>query len=492
MPPWFLSHHPFFSLESCAVPILFVGESGEIEENLTVQLAQVLSEELESCTFDRVSSLDQIVDSRIRLILVGLEEAGQASIVDDLLSHPAVVNRIPVVIFARSPSGDQILRWMQLGSLAVESWPCQASRIAFLLDYLTVGRRTKAPVREAAERLGGPNIGDQIVCESQVMRRLIGQVGRVAPLDVNVLLGGETGVGKTRIARLLHEHSKRNDSPFLVVNCGALPENLLESELFGHKRGAFTGADVERKGRFEEVGEGTLFLDEIDSIPIASQCKLLRAIENRLFEPLGSNQSIKFRGRIVAACNSPLERLIEKGLFRADLFYRLGVVDLHVAPLRDRREDIRPIAEATLAEYASRNKLHVKSISQEVIDLLEIYPWPGNVRQLKNVIECSASFCFGEQIELSDLSGRWVDEARKSRTAESTAIPAEALPPEVEANKYSLADCRARVEADKIVSVLREVGNNRTKAAMQLGISRTMLYKKIAKYGLGMPANART
>ena len=478
------------------MPILFIGESGEIEENLTVQLDQVLSEELERCTFDQVACLDQIVDSRIRMILVGVEDESQVELVDRLLTHPSVVNRIPLVIFARSPSGDQILRWMQLGSLAVELWPCPSSRVAFLLDYLTVGRRTEARAgcdAKARQRRRKNNDGDQIVCASPAMQRLITQVGRVAPLDVNVLLGGETGVGKTRIARLLHEESTRNDSPFLAVNCGALPENLLESELFGHRRGAFTGADSERKGRFEEVGEGTLFLDEIDSIPIASQCKLLRAIENRLFEPLGSNQSIKFRGRIVTACNSPLERLIEKGLFRADLFYRLGVVDLLVSPLRERRADIRPIAEATLAAYSTRNKLRVSSISQEVIDLLEVYPWPGNVRQLKNVIESSASLCYGEQIELSDLSGRWVDEARKSGTAQSAGNPADFLQPTVEADQVSLADCRARVESDKIVSVLREVGNNRTKAAMQLGISRTMLYKKIAKYGLAMPAaKART
>ncbi len=470
------------------MPILFIGESGDIQDAVEAQFANGLRGNLITCTFAQVSSPSQIIGADIDMIVVGVEHSDQGELVSRVLKD-AAEKRIPAIVFARAPTGTQVLDWLKLGSAAVELWPCQSSRIAFLVEYLTVGRRMNPQPR--VEKSASP-ADDSIVMASGAMQRLVDQINRVAPLDVNVLLSGETGVGKTRLARLLHDRSQRKDSAFFAVNCGALPENLLESELFGHRRGAFTGADAERKGRFDEVGDGTLFLDEVDSIPVSSQCKLLRAIENRVFEPLGSNKSIAFRGRIVAASNSHLEQLIEQGQFRADLYYRLGVMDLYIPPLRERRDDIRPIAEATLREYSARNGLPVRFISREVIELLEIFPWPGNVRQLRNVIESSASLCCGEQIELSDLSGRWVADARKSgalnSTGHSTRVPRN---PEfaseasvVGVAKHSLAESRAQLEADRIRSVLHEVGNNRTKAAMQLGISRTMLYKKLAKYGL--------
>jgi len=464
--------------------ILYIGESGDIQRGVESHFRGKSSTDFQTCTFDPASAADQIIGADTQLIIVGMEELHQGELVTRMLES-ATSKKVPVIVFARAPTGTQVLNWLRLGSTAVELWPCQSSRIAFLVDYLTVGRSATRPTHIESTAAA---IDDTIVLTSNAMQRVIDQVHRVAPLDVNVLMTGETGVGKTLLARQLHEHSQRCRSPFFAVNCGALPENLLESELFGHRRGAFTGADADRKGRFEEVGNGTLFLDEVDSIPISSQCKLLRAIENRVFEPLGSNKSIAFRGRIAAASNSQLEQLIEKGQFRADLYYRLGVVDLHIPPLRERREDIRPIAEQTLGDYATRNGLSVRSISQEVMELLEVCQWPGNVRQLRNVIQRSASLCCGDQIELTDLSERLVKDARSSRlnsTSTATGAPVNSdLTAETEAGNHSLAESRAKLEANRIQCVLREVGNNRTKAAIQLGISRTMLYKKLAKYGL--------
>lgn len=464
---------------------LFVGESGEIQRAVESQTRLKSSGKMLSCSFAEASNCYQVVRPSVQLLVIGVEQTRDGDMVTRLIES-AAAKQIPVIVFAKSPTGNQVLDWLRLGSAAVELWPCKSSRLAFLVDSLLVTRRMNRPA--SAVKADTP-IDDTIVLASKPMQRVIDQVNRVAPLDVNVLLGGETGVGKTRLAKQLHERSTRNDAPFFVVNCGALPENLLESELFGHKRGAFTGAETNRKGRFEEVGNGTLFLDEVDSIPIASQCKLLRAIENRVFEPLGSNKSIAFRGRIVAASNSQLEGLIAEGKFRADLFYRLGVVDLFIPPLRERREDILQIAEVALKTHAARNGLSVRSISPEVSEMLEAYSWPGNVRQLRNVIESSASLCRGEQIELTDLSERWLADARKSvKGTDSIPAPkhlkAAHEVSRLESQQYSLAESRAMLEANRIQSVLRDVGNNRTKAAIQLGISRTMLYKKIAKYGL--------
>jgi two-component system nitrogen regulation response regulator GlnG len=472
------------------VSILFIGEPGEIRVSVASDLLdRQATDVLQCCYRDAVPLL---AEADPDLIIAGVETSDQAEFVDRLLSDKSLEKRPALIVLARKPSGGQVLNWLRGGATAVELWPCQSARIEFLVDYLTVGRRqmTHHRIDRDAPQAAAQN-SDPIIMTSPLMRQLVGQIERIGRLDVNVLLTGETGVGKTRLAQLLHDHSNRQDAPFVAVNCGALPENLLESELFGHRRGAFTGAEANRIGRFEEVGRGTLFLDEVDSIPIGSQCKLLRAVENRLFEPLGSNKSVRFRGRLVAASNAPLERLIEEGKFRADLFYRLSVVELYIPPLRERREDIRSIAEATLLAYAERNRLPVQSFSEEVLSLFENHDWPGNIRQLKNLVESSASLCMGQQITLSDLSAHWIAELQESSSrqpvrgySEPQHVPSASANVSHRIDTGTLAESRAKLEADRIRNVLRTVGNNRSKAAIELGISRTMLYKKLAKYGL--------
>jgi two-component system response regulator HydG len=238
---------------------------------------------------------------------------------------------------------------------------------------------------------------------SPATAQLSEQVRRVAPQDTTLLLLGETGTGKTRLARRIHELSPRCNDPFLVVDCGALSPSLTESELFGHVKGAFTGADRTRPGKLAAVGRGTLVLDEVNSLPLTLQVKLLRAVEERVFEPIGCNQTQQLRARLIVVSNTPLDQEVEAGRFRADLYYRLNVVAFYLPPLRDRPTAIVPLARHFLGELVARNRPDVTGITAAALAALERYPWPGNLRQLKNALERAVALCRGPEVDVHDL-----------------------------------------------------------------------------------------
>jgi two-component system, NtrC family, response regulator HydG len=306
---------------------------------------------------------------------------------------------------------------------------------------------------------------------------------RVIPQDTSLLLTGETGTGKTRLARLVHELSPRREEPFLVVDCGALSASLIESELFGHVRGAFTGADRDRAGKLAAAGRGTLLLDEVNSLPLPLQAKLLRAVDERVFEPVGANKGQPLRARLIAASNAPLEEEVTAGRFRADLFYRLNVVSFFLPPLRERRAAVAPLVRKFLAEFVARNRPDLCGLAPEAIHALEDYHWPGNVRELRNVVERAAALCPGPDVLLSDLpealrcpSPRPAADAAPAATAPAAA-PAEPA-------CLTLSQSKAEAEVLRIAEALRKHGNNRLRAAAELGISRMGLYKKLHKYGM--------
>ena len=303
-------------------------------------------------------------------------------------------------------------------------------------------------------------------------RELGEQLLRVVPQDTTLLLVGETGTGKTCLARLIHEHSPRCHEPFLIVDCGALSPSLIESELFGHVKGAFTGADRERTGKLAAAGKGTLLLDEINALPVALQGKLLRAVDERAFEAVGGNKVQPLRARIIGATTSSLEDEAAAGRFRADLFYRLNVVSFYLPPLRERRSAVAPLARKFLAEFAARNRPDLHGLAPEVIRALENYTWPGNLRELRNVIERAAALGAGPDLQLIDLPDAL-------RFGPSSGVVGGV------SSAATLAQLRADMEMKRITEALRRHGNNHVRAAEELGISRVGLYKKLRKYQMG-------
>jgi PAS domain S-box-containing protein len=308
---------------------------------------------------------------------------------------------------------------------------------------------------------------EDIVGKSPRMRELFAMLDMVATGDTTILLEGETGTGKELFARAIHRRSDRSEGPFVAVNCGALPDTLIEAELFGHMKGAFTGATTDRPGRVALAEKGTLLLDEIGDLTMPLQVKLLRFLEDHTFEPLGSTRTLQADVRIVTATNRNLKRLVQEGLFREDLYYRINIIRLEIPPLRDRREDIPLLVEHFISSLSAVKGRSISGVTPEVMKLLLADPLPGNVRQLKNIIECGFVLCPGGPIRCKHLP------------LDRLATPEPASPaPRMELKEF---------EKERILRILEEHGGNRLEAARSLGMHKTTLYRKIKKLGIVPP-----
>jgi len=349
--------------------------------------------------------------------------------------------------------------------------PIDLDELLLLIEKVSEKVLLQRENRELKERLRERYQFDHIIYASGRMEEVLNLTGRVAKSEATVLIRGESGTGKELIANAIHYASPRADRPFIKINCTALPENLLESELFGHERGAFTGAVQKRIGRFEEAHSGSIFLDEIGDLSPALQMKLLRVLQEKEIERLGSNQTIKADVRVIAATNRDLEEALQKKVFREDLYYRLNVVAIFLPPLRERREDIPPLIDHFLKKYSRRDGRAMPGVSKEARDLLLQYDYPGNARELENIIERSVVVGRSDIITTQDLPFQVRENAKEAKF-------------DLQTEGKPLNVMLSQIEHDLIMKALEKHGGVQTKAAQSLGLSERVLRYKMQKHGL--------
>ena len=381
----------------------------------------------------------------------------------EIRSLPACPDVILITAFGTI---DTAIKAMKLGAFDYITKPFEIEQLLIAVDRALRDRELRHELARLREEVADKYRFENIIGRSTAMQEVFDLIRRVADSPVSVLVTGESGTGKELVARALHFNSRRKGQPFMAVNCAAIPDTLLESELFGYKRGAFTDATQDRKGLLEEAGGGTVFLDEIAELSPQLQAKLLRTLQEREIRPLGSSVSVPIDVRFVSATNRELEALLRSGEFREDLYYRLNVVNIAIPPLRERVEDVLPLAGHLLQQAATRAGLGQKSISPEAAKVLLGYHWPGNVRELENVMERAVALSQARQIQVPDLPPALLER----RPGEALAAAA--------ARQLTLSD----LEKEYILQVLSEEKGNKSRAAARLGLDRKTLYRKLEEY----------
>jgi DNA-binding NtrC family response regulator len=374
----------------------------------------------------------------------------------------------PLIVMTAYGSVETAVEAMKAGAIDFLPKPFSLDHLMTVVEKALEVRALRDENRQLREELGRRYEFDNIVGRSGPMQEIFATITRVAPTRATVLLAGESGVGKDLIARAIHFHSPRRDRPLVKINCTAIPENLMESELFGYERGAFTGAVGTKPGKFEQADTGTVFLDEIGDVPAAIQVKLLRILQEREFERLGSNVTRHIDVRIVAATNQDLRAALEQGTFREDLYYRLNVVPMNIPPLRERREDIPYLAEHFVRKLGPETGCRVTGITDAAMTKLAGYHWPGNVRELENVIERSLVMCSGTVLDAGDIK---LDNEPRPRN--HGAVPF--LPEGMTLDQY---------EQEIIREALRRADGNKSQAARLLGLTRNALRYRLAQMGI--------
>ena len=387
----------------------------------------------------------------------------------DLLQKIKAVNpEIPLILMTAYGTVETAVQAMKDGAADYLTKPLDLEELLVRVGRVTEQARLKSEVRELQRQLVERHRLDGIIGESGRMQEVLALVTRVAPSDATVLIRGESGIGKELIARAIHFNSRRAAGPLVSLNCAALPEQLLESELFGHERGAFTGAVAQRKGRFEQADGGTIFLDEIGDLSPTLQVKLLRVLQEREFERVGGNKTLGMDVRVLAATHRDLEQAMRDGRFREDFYYRLNVVTIQIPPLRDRREDIPLLLDHFLHKFAEKNRRDVTGLTAAARDAFLKYDYPGNIRELENLVERAVLLCRGRVIDLEDLPAAVRPGERSTDQPESQRLP----------------DILGHIERQTIRDALERCGGVQTQAAEALGISERVLRYKMKKYGL--------
>ncbi len=435
------------------------------------KLRRVLELQLRSADFevDKAGSAEEALRlaDRADVVLTDLRLPGMSGL--ELIAAIRLQNtRTPIIVMTAFGTVETAVEAMKAGAADFLLKPFSLDHLMTVVRKALDVRALQDENRQLREELGHKYEFDNIIGRSPAMQEIFATVERVAPTRATVLLAGESGVGKDLIARAIHYHSPRRDRPFVKINCTAIPENLMESELFGYEKGAFTGANNAKPGKFEQADTGTAFLDEIGDVPASIQVKLLRILQEREFERLGSNKTRHIDVRIIAATNQDLRAALEQGTFREDLYYRLNVVPINISPLRERREDIPFLAEHFVRKLAKASGSRVQSITDAAIQKLLGYHWPGNVRELENVIERSIVLCPGERLEAGDIR---LDTAPRAprQTADNF------LPEGMTLDEYEQAIIR---------EALRRAEGNKSQAARLLGLTRNALRYRLSQMGM--------
>jgi DNA-binding NtrC family response regulator len=407
-------------------------------------------------------------EEQVDLVIADLRMPGMSG--GDLLkrissSYPT----IPVIILTGHGTVETAVEAMRNGAFDFVTKPVNLGRLSLLVERALSNRELvlqHRSLQEEIERLKGRRRTGQIIGKSQAMQKILQMIDQVAATRASVLITGESGVGKELVADALHELSNRRDKPYIKVHCAALTESLLESELFGHEKGAFTGAMSRKRGRFELAHTGTIFLDEIGEINQQVQIKILRVLQDRKFERVGGEETQEVDVRIISATNRDLKKEIEEGRFREDLFYRLNVVNIHVPPLRERKEDIALLASAFLREFSEENQKNIEGIDPKARLALFNYSWPGNIRELRNCIESAVVMAKGTILTTDDLPPSVVSGSENDYV------------------KLNIGSSMEDAEREMIKATLRHENGNKSKTAEILGIGRKTLHRKIQEYKL--------
>lgn len=404
---------------------------------------------------------------RSDLILSDLRLPGMDGV--EFLSRIRLTNSVsPVILMTAFGTVESAVEAMRKGASDFLTKPFSLDHLTSVVERALEMRALRDENRKLREELGKRYDLEHIIGRSAPMQEVFHLVMRVAQAKSTVLIAGESGVGKDLIARAIHFHSPRRDRPFVKINCTAIPENLMESELFGYEKGAFTGAAAAKPGKFEDANTGTVFLDEIGDVTPAVQVKLLRILQEREFERLGSNKTIGIDVRVIAATNQDLRAALEQGTFREDLFYRLNVVPINIPPLRKRKEDIPYLAEYFLAKYAQESGREIESLGEDALQLLEAHYWPGNVRELENVIERAVVLSHGKVVTPADIR---IDDVHKRPVASDDQF----LPPGMTLDEY---------ETWLVQEALRRSKGNKSQAARLLGITRNAFRYRLSQTGI--------
>ena len=420
---------------------------------------------------DGAAAIDRVKEQSYDLVLMDVRMvrvSGLEALAQIKLYNPA----IPVIIMTAYSSVDTAVNALKQGAHDYLTKPLDFDKLKITLERAMEHTRLKEENRLLKESLGKHFDRQNIIGQSPAMTNLLESVAQVAPSEATVLITGESGTGKELIAGAIHYNSSRKDGPFVKLNCAAITETLLESELFGHEKGAFTGADRRKEGRFYQAHGGSLFLDEVSEMSLIMQVKLLRVLQEREFTRVGGEKTIQVDVRVIAATNKNLTDLIDKGQFREDLYYRLNVVDMEIPPLRNRQQDIPLLAQHFLEVFAAKNHKKIKGFRPQALDLLIRHGWPGNVRELMNAVERTVVLSRSDYLSAEDFP-------MFTGTASYDGTGSDIARIDIDGDNPLEA-----VERATILKILEAAGGNKSEAARRLGITRKTLHKKLKSYGV--------